>query len=88
MGLKRFASGWGAGLIVGTVQQLDDDTGPTASTLNGFVGHEWNGGAIITYDTKIACKAPLSFSARWVTSIEQDRRLSGDTIMATATLIF
>ena len=73
--------------IIGTVQQLDDDTGPTANELNGFVGHEWNGGPIVTYDTKLAGKAPLGFS-RWVPSIESDKRLSGDTIMATATLIF
>ena len=88
MGLKRFANGWGAGLIIGTVQQLDDDTGPTANALNGFVGHEWNAGPIATYDTKLAGKAPLGFSLRWVPSIETDKRLSGDTVMATATLIF
>ena len=86
--LKVWDTGPGAGPIIGTVQQLDDDTGPTANELNGFVGHEWNGGPIVTYDTKLAGKAPLGFSLRWVPSIESDKRLSGDTIMATATLIF
>lgn len=47
---------------------------------------QWDGRPI--FDTKLAGKAPLDFSRRWVTSIEGDKRLSGDTIMATATLVF
>jgi hypothetical protein len=38
MGLKRFDNGWSLGVIVGTVQQLGHDTGPTAAKLDGFAG--------------------------------------------------
>ena len=89
MVLKRFDNGWGLGLIVGTVQQPGDDSGPTADRLNGFVGEDWVVGPIVTYDTKLADKAPLSFSLRWVPTVSSKNRLDSDsTVMATATLIF
>lgn len=87
--LKRFDDGWAAGLIVGTVQQLGDDSGPTADKLNGFVGHDWAVGPIFTYDTKLGGKTPLSFSLRWVPTVSSRNRVHSDsTVMATATLIF
>jgi hypothetical protein len=89
MGLKRFGNGWSAGVIVGTVQQLGDDSGPTADLLNGFVGYDWTIGPIFAYDTKLVGKAPLSFSLRWVPTISSRNRLSSEsTIMGTVTLIF
>jgi hypothetical protein len=89
MGLKRFDGGWGAGLIVGTVQQLGNDSGPLADALNGFEGHDWAVGPTLTYDTKLAGKAPLSFSLRWVPTVESKNRLdSPSTAMGTVTLIF
>ena len=43
----------------------------------------------MTYDTKLADKAPLSFSLRWVPTVSSKNRLDSDsTVMATATLIF
>jgi hypothetical protein len=88
MGLKRFDNGWSVGLIVGTVQQLGKDSGPTADKLNGFVGYDWGAGPIVTYDTKLAGKAPLEFSLRWVPTVASRNRLSGDTVMGTASLVF
>ena len=89
MGLRRFPSGWSAGVIVGTVQQLGDDSGPTADMLDGFVGYDWTIGPILAYDTKLAGKAPLSFSLRWVPTIASRNRLSSEsTVMGTVTLIF
>jgi hypothetical protein len=89
MGLKRFANGWSAGVIVGTVQQLADDSGPTAEQLDGFVGHDWAVGPILTYDTRLASKAPLSFSLRWVPTVSSHNRLdSPSTILGTVTLVF
>lgn len=89
MGLKKFANGLGVGVVMGTVQQLGNDTGPTADKLDGFVGHDFTIGPIITYDTKIGGKAPLSASLRWVPSVVSVNRLkSTKTIMATATLVF
>ncbi|SAK69152.1 meta-pathway phenol degradation-like protein [Caballeronia calidae] len=89
MGLKKFANGFGMGVVMGTVQQLGNDTGPTADRLNGFVGHDFTVGPIVTYETKIGGKAPLSASVRWVPSVTSTNRLkSTKTFMATATLVF
>jgi hypothetical protein len=89
MALKRFGNGVGVGLIVGTVQQIGGDSGPTADKLNGFRGYDWSVGPIVTYDTKIASKTPLSMSLRWVPTVASKNRLSSTaTIMATATVAF
>jgi len=89
LALKRFANGVGVGVVMGTVQQLADDTGPLADRLNGFRGHDFSLGPIITYDTKLGGKAPFSASLRWVQSIASTNRLkSTSTVMATATLAF
>ncbi|MFP3548608.1 transporter, partial [Rhizobium sp. SIMBA_035] len=60
LALKRFSNGVGVGVVMGTVQQLADDTGPLADRLNGFRGHDFSLGPIITYDTKLGGKAPFS----------------------------
>src|SRR5262245_36711581 len=89
MGLKRFGNAWSAGVIVGTVQQLGKDSGPTADKLDGFVGRDWTAGPILTYDTKLEGKLPLSFSLRWVPTISSKNRLdSSSTVMGTFTLAF
>jgi len=89
MGLKRFDNGWGAGVIVSTVQQLGKDSGPTADKLGGFVGYDWTVGPILTYDTKLGGKMPLSFSLRWVPTIASKNRMSSpSTVMGTVTLVF
>lgn len=88
MGVKKFGN-WGAGLVMGTVQQLGNDSGPVADRLNGFRGHDFALGPIITYDTKLGGKAPLSLSLRWVPTVSSKNRLdSTATVQATATLVF
>ncbi len=64
MGRKIFSNGVSAGLILGTIQQLGSDSGPTADRLNGFKGRDWALGPIVTYDTKLADKRSLSLSLR------------------------
>jgi hypothetical protein len=59
MGVKKFGK-WGAGIVMGTVQQLGNDSGPIADRLNGFRGRDFAMGPIVTYDTKLGGKAPLS----------------------------
>jgi hypothetical protein len=89
MGLKKFSNGVGVGLVMGTVQQLGRDSGPTADRLNGFVGHDFSLGPIVTYDTKLNGKHPLSASLRWVPTIVSTNRLkSTASFQATATLAF
>lgn len=89
MALKRFANGVGLGLIVGTVQQIGNDSGPTADKLNGFVGRDWALGPILTYDTRIDGKLPLSLNLRWVPTVSSTNRLdSTKTFMGNLSLIF
>ncbi|HZZ12222.1 MAG TPA: transporter [Paraburkholderia sp.] len=89
MGVKKFANGLGVGLVLGTVQQLGSDSGPTADRLNGFRGRDFAMGPIVTYDTKINGKHPLSASLRWVPTIASTNRLSStSSFMATATVAF
>ena len=51
--------------------------------------HSFTIGPIVTYDTKLGGKAPLSFSLRWVPTVTSKNRLdSTATVLATATLVF
>jgi hypothetical protein len=87
MGVKRFGP-WGVGLVMGTVQQLGSDSGPTADLLHGFHGRDFAMGPIVTYDTKLGGKHPLSFGLRWVPTVTSKNRLdSTSTFMATVTLV-
>lgn len=89
MGRKTFSNGVSAGLVLGTIQQLGSDKGPTADRLNGFKGRDWALGPIVTYDRKLADARSLSLSLRWVPTISSTRRLdSSSTFMGTATLVF
>ncbi|MGO4395082.1 transporter [Variovorax sp. M-6] len=89
MGTKKFGNGVSAGLILGTVQQLGHDSGPTADKLDGFRGYDWAFGPIVSYDTKLSGGSPLSMSLRWVPTISSKNRIdSRKTVMATATLVF
>ncbi|MFJ2993647.1 transporter [Pandoraea sp. NPDC087047] len=89
MGMKKFANGVGVGLVVGTTQQLGNDSGALADRLGGFRGSDVALGPIVTYDTKLGGKLPLSLSARWVPTIASTNRFkSTQTFMATGTLIF
>ncbi|ABF11401.1 hypothetical protein ACUXAV_005986 [Cupriavidus metallidurans] len=88
MGVKKFGK-WGAGIVMGTVQQLGNDSGPIADRLNGFRGRDFAMGPIVTYDTKLGGKAPLSLSLRWVPTVASKNRLdSTATVMGSATLVF
>jgi hypothetical protein len=85
--LKKFQDGLALGIVAGWVQQLGDDSGPTADKLNGFVGHDISVGPYLSYSTKLGGKAPLSFSLRWVPTVESRNRINGDTVLGTVTLI-
>ncbi|ANY16155.1 transporter [Bordetella pseudohinzii] len=89
MARHMFGNGVGAGLVVGTQQQLGADSGPTADRLNGFKGHDWALGPILTYDRKLANNRSLSLSARWTPTVSSTRRLdSTSTFMVSAALVF
>ncbi len=89
MARHMFGNGVGAGLVVGTQQQLGADSGPTADRLDGFKGRDWALGPILTYDRKLANNRSLSLAARWTPTISSTRRLdSTSTFMVSAALVF
>ncbi|ACD21259.1 conserved hypothetical protein [Paraburkholderia phytofirmans PsJN] len=89
MALKKFVNGLGVGIVAGTVQQLGNDSGPAAERLHGFRGHDFALGPVITYDTKINGKHPVSASLRWVPTVTSTNRIrSTASVMATAMLAF
>jgi hypothetical protein len=88
MGRKVWSSGVGAGVVIGTVQQLGDDKGDTADSLNGFRGRDWSAGPILTYDTKVGSSS-LSLGLRWIPTVSSEKRLdSNDTVMGSITVVF
>jgi hypothetical protein len=86
--IKRFKSEFGIGVIGSWIQQLNDDGGPMADSLNGFVGHAFGVGPILTYTTKLGKKSNLDFNARWVHEFENSKRPEGDLFQLSATLKF
>lgn len=84
---QRLKNGIGVGLVAGWVQQLADDDGPTADRLNGFRGYDVSLGPIVSYAGTLRGN-PFEASLRWVPTIASKNRLEGDTVMATATLVF
>ena len=85
--IKRFHNGWGIGAAGGWIEQLQDDTGPTAERFNGFEGRSLALGPIATYVRKWE-GGQVEFAARWLREFEVTRRFQGDPIMLTATIVF
>lgn len=84
--IKRFKSEFGIGVIGSWIQQLNDDGGAMADSLNGFVGHAFGVGPILTYTTKLGKKSNLDFNARWVHEFENHNRPEGDLFQFSGTL--
>jgi hypothetical protein len=85
--IKRFKSEFGIGVIGSWIQQLTDDEGAAADPLNGFVGHAFGVGPILTYSTTVG-KSHLDFNARWVHEFENRNRPEGDLFQLSANLKF
>lgn len=85
--IKRFKCGGGLGVIGSWIQQLTDDTGPTAERVHGFSGRAFGVGPIITYSREVT-KRHLDFNARWVHEFENRKRPEGDLIALAASLKF
>ena len=85
--IKRWKNGCGLGVIASWIQQLGDDSGPTADKLNGFVGRAFGAGPILTYSTEIG-KSHVDFNARFVHEFENRRRPEGNLFQVSGTLKF
>lgn len=75
--IKRFKSGWGIGIIGSWIDQLEDDSGPTADKLNGFNGRSFGYGPIVTY---AKAGSPFSLNARWIHEFENQKTVEGDVL--------
>jgi hypothetical protein len=88
LGIKKFPNGFAAGVVIGWVQQLGDDSGPTADKLDGFKGYDISVGPYLSYATKLGGKMPLSFSFRWDPTVASKNRLNGNAVLGSITAIF
>lgn len=87
LALKRFKSGWGAGVIGGWIQQLGDDTGGLANVIGGNRGHSIGIGPIVTWSGKLS-KTPVSASLRWVNEFDVSNRPKGNAIQLSVSATF
>lgn len=87
MAVKRFKCGAGVGLIGSWIEQLTDDQGSVADTLNGFKGRAFGVGPVLTYSRQVG-KHDLEINARWVHEFENKNYIEGNVFMLNATLKF
>jgi hypothetical protein len=85
--IKRFKCGAGVGVIGSWIEQLSDDSGPTADRFNGFSGRAFGVGPIITYTTKVG-KSLLDLNARFIPEFGNEKRVEGNLFQFAATLKF
>lgn len=78
---KRLKSGWGFGVAGGWIYQLENDTGPTASLLNGFKGHSLALGPLVEYAKTLDKDKTLSFNLRWLKEFDVKNRVKGNPLM-------
>jgi hypothetical protein len=87
LALKRFAGGWGAGIVGGWIQQLGDDTGGLANLTGGAQGHAVGIGPMVTW-TGTVSKTPVSASLRWVNEFSVSNRPKGNAVELTVNATF
>jgi hypothetical protein len=87
MALKRFAGGWGAGIVGGYIQQVGNDTGGIAQLTGGTQGHSVGIGPMVTWNGKIA-KTPVGATLRWVNEFNVSNRPKGNAVELTVNATF
>jgi hypothetical protein len=85
--IKRFKCGAGIGVVGSWIEQLSDDSGPTADRFHGFSGRAFGVGPIITYTTKVG-KSLLDLNARFIPEFGNEKRVEGNLFQFAATLKF
>ncbi len=82
--MKRFATGWGAGLVGGMIEQLSgDDGGPLTSRTDGFEGHSLGLGPAVSWTRKTRGGHQVDFNARWVPEFDVENRFEGNAALLT-----
>ncbi|WP_243468781.1 transporter [Paraburkholderia sp. PGU19] len=87
LALKRFRSGWSVGVVGGWIQQLGNDTGPTADLIGGAKGYSVGMGPIVGWAGKIG-KTPVSANLRWVNEFAAHARPSGNAVQFSLSATF
>jgi hypothetical protein len=87
MALKRFAGGWGAGIIGGYIQQVGNDSGGIAQLTGGTQGHAVGIGPMVTWNGKID-KTPVGATLRWVNEFNVSNRPKGNAVELTVNATF
>jgi hypothetical protein len=87
LAIKRFKSGWGAGVAGGWIQQLGDDSGGLADVTGGPRGHSIGIGPIVTWSGKLS-KTPVSASLRWVNEFDVSNRPKGNAVQLSVNATF
>jgi hypothetical protein len=77
---KHLPNGWAFGLVGGALDQVTDDTGTLADTLNGFKGHSYGLGPSIGYTHAFSKTSNISFGFRYVFDIDTSKQLKADPI--------
>lgn len=81
LAMKRTPGGWGFGGVVGVIQQIDDDDGPTADRLNGFKGHSYGVGPAVAYKQVFSKESSIDFTLRWVKEFDVKNRIKGEPLV-------
>jgi len=87
LALQRFGNGWGAGISLGWIQQVQDDSGKIADSLDGYRGRSTGIGPLISYETKVD-NVQLSTSMKWVHEFNVNNRPEGDGGQVSLTVQF
>ncbi len=86
--VKRTPGGWGFGGVGGWIQQLQDDSGPTADRLDGFRGRSLGLGPVVTYGRKWQGGEHLDLTLRYVREFNVRNRFKGEPLMVSASFGF
>jgi hypothetical protein len=70
----------GFGAIISNETQINPDSGPLASRLNGFQGNAWGAGPIVMYVAKVKEPA-LILRFRWIPEFHVTNLLKGNTLL-------
>jgi hypothetical protein len=82
LAMKRYANGWGLGLVGGMIEQLSgDDGGALTELTNGFEGHSLGAGLAASWTRKTSRGNQIDLNLRWVSEFDVENRFEGDAAL-------
>jgi hypothetical protein len=86
--IQSTPSGWGFGAVAGWIEQIEDDSGPTADRLDGFRGRSLGIGPLVSYSKHWSKEGGVFLTLRWLKEFDVKNRLEGDPLMLNVSLTF